>query len=207
MIFDFYSTGIFEEELLTELKEHSVRKEFNDGDIIIDVGDNVTDIPLVVKGSVKVMRPKEDAEFLLYYLESGDTCAISTNCCVSRRKSNIKAIADGPTIIDFIPGKLVGEWMGKYDSWRRFIIDNLRIRLDEAHDTIYALSYQNLEERLKNYLENRVKITKSTLLRISHADIANDLNSSRVVISRALKKLENQKEVELLRNQIKVLNY
>ena len=199
---------LFEEALINEICKSSTLKTFKEDDTIIEVGDKITLIPLVVSGSVKVIR--EDAEgneLLLYYLETGDTCAVSITCCTKPSKSIIKAIAESDTEILFIPSEKMEEWIVSYPSWRNYVLDSYNIRFNELFDAIDNLAFNNMEERLYNYLRDKVYVTKTPKINITHLQIANDLNSSRVVISRLMKKLENEGLVIQYRNYVEVKEF
>lgn len=174
----------------------------------MDIGDVLTSIPLVISGSVKVMKEDKDGnDLLLYYLEYGDTCAVTLNCCTKPTKSAIKALTESNAEILFIPVEKMEEWMVKYRSWRGFVLDSFNIRMNEMLDAIDNLAFNNMEERLYKYLREKVMITKESKLHITHFQIANELHSSRVVISRLMKKLENEGLVIQFRNYVEVKEF
>mgnify|MGYP003819095701 CR=1 FL=1 len=199
---------IFEKELIEELCKFGNLKSFKEGTLIMDIGDVLTSIPLVISGSVKVMKEDKDGnDLLLYYLEYGDTCAVTLNCCTKPTKSAIKALTESNAEILFIPVEKMEEWMVKYRSWRGFVLDSFNIRMNEMLDAIDNLAFNNMEERLYKYLREKVMITKESKLHITHFQIANELHSSRVVISRLMKKLENEGLVIQFRNYVEVKEF
>jgi len=199
---------LFEPELINEICENGTLKKFKENDIIMDIGQSVTHMPLVVSGSVKIMTEDEEGnELLLYYLELGDTCAITLNCCTRSAKSSIRAIAEEQTELLFIPVEKMENWMVTYKKWRGFVLDSYNTRMSELLSAIDNLAFHNMDERLKRYLKDKVWVSKSEELNITHYQIANDLNSSRVVISRLMKKLEKEGMVKQGRNRLKILNY
>ena len=199
---------IFEKELIEELCKFGNLKSFKEGALIMDIGDVLTSIPLVISGSVKVMKEDKDGnDLLLYYLEYGDTCAVTLNCCTKPTKSAIKALTESNAEILFIPVEKMEEWMVKYRSWRGFVLDSFNIRMNEMLDAIDNLAFNNMEERLYKYLREKVMITKESKLHITHFQIANELHSSRVVISRLMKKLENEGLVIQFRNYVEVKEF
>jgi CRP/FNR family transcriptional regulator len=202
-----YFGNLFEAELLQEINQVGTLKEIPAGYKLIDLGDYVRSMPLLISGAIKIMRDDEDGdELLLYFLERGDTCAMTLSCCLGRTKSEIKAIAEMDTKLIMIPIQKMEEWTGKYKSWRTFVFQSYHQRLEEMLRTIDSIAFMNLDERLIQYLNNKVQIQNDPIIRNTHQEIAYELHSSRVVISRLLKKLEKLGKIELHRNSIKVLS-
>lgn len=204
--FQHYFQPIFEPELLQEINENGIYKEFVDGDIIVDIGSYVKFMPLLISGIIKILREDENGnELLLYFLEKGDTCAMTLTCCLGNAKSEIRAIAETNVSLVMIPVQKMDEWMVKYKTWREFVLQSYQSRFIEVLDTVDSIAFLNMDERLIKYLANKVKIAKSNFIETTHQQIADDLNTSRVVISRLLKMLEKKGFVELSRNNIKYL--
>jgi len=199
---------LFEPELINEICANGQLRRFKEDEILVDIGDTITHMPLVVTGSVKIMtEDKEGAELLLYYLELGDTCTVTLNCCTSQKKSTIRAIAETDTELLFVPVSFMELWMTKYSSWRNFILDSYNSRLNEMVSAIDNIVFNSLEERLEKYLRDKAWITKSATLDISHREIANDLHSSRVVISRLMKKLEKNGIIAQSRHRVDFIEF
>ncbi len=199
---------IFEPELVIEIAESGKLMDVETGDLIMDIGQNISHMPLLIKGSMKVMREdQEGKELLLYFLERGDTCTMSLSCCIGNKKSEIRAIAEEDTRLVMIPVEKMDEWLQRYKSWRNFIFDSYQIRLNELMETLDSLAFMRMDERLEKYLHDRVKLMGDTTVTHTHQQIANDLNTSRVVVSRLLKQLERQGKIKLGRNKIEVLNF
>lgn len=199
-------TGILESGLIQEIAQNAAIKTFQEGDLIIDTNQYIKSMPLLLDGAIKIVREDEDkGELLLYYLEKGQTCTMSIACCLGNKKSEIRALAEKNTTVAMIPNELVNLWMGKYSSWRNFIISNYSSRMEEMLQAIDSLAFSNMEERIINYLQAKVKLNDDRILTLTHQDIASDLNTSRVVVSRILKKLEQEDKIVLLRNEIRVL--
>ena len=198
---------VFEEALMQEIVEYGSLKDVNAGEKIIEIGDYVKMMPLLLKGAIKILREdKNGDELLLYFLERGDTCAMTLTCCLGQTKSEIRAVAERDTSIIMIPIEKMEEWTSKYKSWRNFVFQSYHSRLSEMLDTIDTIAFMNMDERLMRYLQDKSKINQNDLLQITHQQIAYDLHTSRVVISRLLKKLELDKKIVLNRNSIKVLD-
>ena len=194
---------IFEEKLLDEIVDVGTFQRLKNEEILIDIGDEMTHIPLLTKGVVKIMRADDNGDdIVLYYLEKGDTCAISFVNCINKRKSIFKGIVKKDMEGVFIPVSLVDTWLKKYESWRHFIIDSYHLRLIEMVESIDRLAFLKLEERVYKYLTDKVAIEKDKALIITHKEIGDDLNSSRVVISRLLKRLEHEGKITIRRNKI-----
>lgn len=194
---------IFEKELINEIIELGDLQVLKKGEILIDIDQEMTHIPLIVEGVIKIMREDEKGdEIALYYLEKGNTCAISFVNCINRKKSLFRGIVTREAEGIFIPVEMVGIWLQKYDSWRTFIIDSYHFRLIEMVESIDRLAFLNLEERLYKTLIDKVNVTKDNTLIITHQEIADDMNTSRVVVSRILKRLENEGHITISRNRI-----
>lgn len=195
--------NIFNEELINEICYNGHLKSFQHEEIIIDIGDKMEFFPLIVSGSVKILtEDKEGKELLLYYLEMGDTCAITLNITSQGNRSKIRAVAEDTCEILFLPTIKVDEWMVKYKEWRTFIMETYNYRMSEMLEAIDSLAFDNMENRLLKHLRDKAMVTGSTEIHGTHADIANNLHSSRVVISRMLAKLEKDGVLTHSRNKI-----
>ena len=198
---------LFEKKLLEEIIEVSSLQKVTKGDIMIDVGEQVKFIPILTNGAIKVVREDESGEeILLYFVEFGNTCAMTLNCCLENSRSEIRAICEKDTSLIMVPVSQMDNWLVKYRSWRNFIFQNYQNRLNEMLKAIDSLTFLKLDERLRKYLKEKSKVADNSNITVTHLDIATDLNSSRVVISRLLKQMENDGEVSLGRNTIKI-NY
>ena len=199
---------LLEEDLIKEIEEIGVFKQIPAGETFISIGEQLNAIPLVISGAMKVFRiDGNDDEHILYFIETGDSCAMSLACCVNGTKSNIRAVAETDTEVVLVPSNAMDEWLIKYKSWRTYILDSYNVRLNELLETIDSLVFMNMEERLMKYLNDKVKIQKDTILDVTHQQIALELHTSRVVISRLLKKLEHNGAIKLARNKIELLNF
>lgn len=197
--------NIFEKELLDELQAIGKQVNVKAGDIIMDTGQYIKFIPLLLSGSIKIIRQDDtDGEILLYYVGSNETCAMSLTCCMAHQKSRIRAIAEEDTEMITVPVEKMDEWMIKYESWKNFVMQTYNARFDELLRTIDSIAFQKVDERLENYLKSKGELTESKLLVVSHQQIAEELNSSREVISRLLKHLEKNGKIKLGRNKIEL---
>ncbi len=198
---------VFEAQLLEEISEVATINDFKEGDVLIDLGEYIWRMPLLLSGAIKIMREDNDeGELLLYFLETGDTCAMTLACCLGETQSEIRAIAETDGSVAMIPIQKMEEWLGKYKSWRNFVFTSYNKRLSEMLSAIDNLAFMNMEQRLISYLREKSKINNSRELIATHQEIAYELNTSRVVISRLLKAAENQGKIRLNRNMIELLD-
>lgn len=194
---------LFENQLINEINQVGVFKDVPEGFELIKVGEYVRHMPLLISGAIKVLKDDNDGdELLLYFLEKGDTCAMTLTCCLGQTKSQIKAIAETDAKLIMIPIQKMEEWSAKYKSWRNFVFESYHNRLNEMLNTIDSIAFLKMDERLLNYLNEKARITKDHVVHNTHQEIAYELHTSRVVISRLLKKLENMGKIELHRNYI-----
>jgi len=164
-------------------------------------------MPIVLSGVLRVSRMDEEGrEILLYYISPDESCAMTFTCCMEHFPSEIRVIAEEDAELLTIPIQAMDQWLMKYATWKSFVMRTIRSRFNDLLRTIDQIAFQKLDERLVNYLKEKSRTTGSTLINLSHEQIANDLATSRVVISRLLKRLEIDKKVLLYRNQIKILN-
>ena len=199
---------LLEEELLQEILEVGRYREVPVGEVLIELGQEIGFMPLVIQGTMRVMREdKEGNELFLYYLESGDTCAMSLNCCLGNKKSEIRAVADEPSILWLLPVSYMDPWLQRFQTWRNFVFESFNIRLNELLETIDSIAFMRMDERLLKFLLDKVKVTGNTMLSTTHQEIADNLNTSRVVISRLLKQLEKRGSIALHRNRIEVIDF
>jgi CRP/FNR family transcriptional regulator len=198
---------VFEPDLIKEFEEKVKVVEVKQGEKVISVGQTVRIIPFLLNGTLKVSRLDDKLnEIFLYYLNAMEGCAMTFTCCMQQFPSEVQAVAEEDVTYLAIPISVMDEWIVKYPTWKSFVMRSIRSRFNELMHAIDQLAFQKLDERLVNYLKEKSKLTGSTVLNLSHTEIANDLASSREVISRLLKKLEIDGRLLLYRNQIKLLN-
>lgn len=197
---------LFEKALIEEISEVGIIKKVAKDDVLIDIGNYVRSMPLLISGAIKILRQDNDGnDLLLYFLEKGDTCAMTLSCCLGQHQSEIKAVAEVDTELIMIPVQKMEEWTSKYKSWRNFVFESYHNRLKEMLDAIDSIAFLKLDDRLLKYLKDKKELLNNDLLEITHQQIANDLNTSRVVVSRLLKSLEKKQIIKLERNKIRFL--
>ena len=207
-ILDQAYSYIFEDALLDEIAKVAIYKEFKADDYLIEIGDYIKTMPLLLTGAIKILREDENGdELLLYFLERGDTCAMTLTCCMGQSKSRIRAIAETDGAMLMIPVEKMEEWLTKYKTWRNFVFDSYNVRLNEMLEAIDTLAFMNLDERLYKYLTDKAKVIGDTEIKNTHQEIAYEMHTSRVVISRLLKALELQGKIKLHRNKIEILQF
>lgn len=198
---------IFEKELINEIVQVGTFKEVPEGFKLMEIGEYVKGMPLLVSGAIKVLREDKDGdELLLYYLEKGDTCSMTLTCCMGDSKSEIRAIAETDAKLIMVPIQKMEEWTAKYKSWRNFVFESYHNRLNELLHTLDSIAFDKMDMRLIGYLKEKARINKDDTIHNTHQEIAYDLHSSRVVISRLLKKLEQMGKIALHRNHIEILD-
>jgi len=192
-----------EKELLKELSEFSSVIELRPGQSMMGEGDYIKSFPLVISGCLRVTRLSDEGnELLLYYLNQGEICAMSLTCCMGIQKSNIRMVAEEPSLVLTVPVDKPEKWMSDYRTWKEFMMYSYRKRFEELLDTIDSIAFMKLDERLIRFFEDRFRSTGKSYFNGTHQDIASLLNSSREVISRLLRNLEKNNLVVTERNSI-----
>lgn len=192
----------FEKPLFDELVKYGTLREVKAGDTLLRVGQNIRSTMLIIEGIVKLYREDEDGkEFFIYHLDAGQACSLSMVCAIKQETSEVlaKALTDG-TILS-IPLEFMDQWMAKYKSWYQFVISSYRNRFEELLKTIDAIAFSNMDERLHDYIKKQVTHL-GVNIKMTHQEIATDLNSSREVVSRLLKKMEAKQWLIIHRNSI-----
>lgn len=198
---------LFEQELLEEIERTGTYASVSKGKVIIDIEQAITHIPLLLAGAIKVLREDDEGdELLLYFLERGDTCAMTFSCCLGSSKSEIRAVTESDTELLMIPVAQMDLWMGRYRSWQNFILESYHTRMMELLETVDTLAFMKMDERLLKHLQDKAKVTHDDMIQTTHHEVALDLHTSRVVVSRVLKRLENDGKIKLHRNRIQVLD-
>lgn len=205
LVYEAYG-DLLEKELLDEIVATATFVEFKKGDRLIDIGRYIKTMPLLISGVIKVMREDFDnGELLLYFLEKGETCAMSLACCMGDKKSEIRAVAETDGLVAMIPVAKMEAWIGQYKSWRAFVFESYNNRFNELLSAIDNIAFMKMDERLEHYLTEKSHVSQSRTIYKTHQEIAYELNSSRVVVSRLLKVLETEGKIKLNRNNIELL--
>ncbi|PWI31586.1 Crp/Fnr family transcriptional regulator [Flavobacteriaceae bacterium LYZ1037] len=198
---------LFEEELLQEINRVGVFKEISEGTKLIEIGDYIKSMPLLVSGAVKILREDDNGdELILYFIERGDTCAMTLSCCMGQKKSEIRAVAETNASLIMIPVEFMSLWMSTYKSWQNFILQSYHERMSELLEAIDTIAFLKMDERLLKYLRDKAMVNQNDEIQVTHQLIANDMHTSRVVISRILKALERNNKIKINRNRITLLD-
>ena len=173
------------------------------GRVMMEPGQFVKMVPIVLEGSIKIMRMDEEGkELFLYYLDAGETCALSLTCCSASKPSEIKAVVEEKTTIIGIPVGMHEQFSDEFKQWKDFVSNTYQSRFHEMLIALDAVAFKRMDERLMRYIVTKMKQHKTNELNTTHQEIANELGTSREVISRLLKQLEKKKWIELGRNVI-----
>lgn len=193
-------------ELIEEIARVGTFREVPAEVELIDIGETIKGVPLLLSGVIKISR--EDAlgdELLLYYLEEGESCSMTFSADFTQRKSKIRAVTELPCSLIMIPLPYTLQWTDQFPAWRNFIFQSYQKRIEELMDTLDSIAFDQLEKRLWDYLQEKARVTQQTHLALTHSSVAQDLHSSRVVISRLLKRLEKNQKIKLQRQGIALL--
>ena len=190
-------------ELLEKLHQYSIQKEYKAGSIILNENASVRSIPIVTKGTLKVIRTEEDGrELLLYYIKAGESCIMSFLGGLHNETSKVKAEVEDDATILFLPIEKVSAFIKEYPQWLDYIFRLYHKRFEELLEIVNAIAFKKVDERLLALLRKKQELTGNSTLNITHEQLANELGTARVVVSRLLKQLEENGTVQLGRNKI-----
>jgi len=196
--------SIFEQELLKELSELEIVR-FSANSTLLRSGSYIKVIPIVLKGKIKVIRKdNSEKEILLYHIEPNESCILSITSSINNKKSKVDAITEEDSDIILVPASKVKEWMEKYSGWRKFLMSLYHERLTELLGIVDEVAFKNMDFRLIERLKEKQK-PNSQEIEITHQKLADELGTAREVVSRLLKKLENDGKIKLLRGKIKII--
>ncbi len=193
-------------EIKEKLFEYGFVKTFSEGDIILGENAYIKAIPIVTKGSIRVMRTDEDGrELLLYYIKAGESCIMSFLGGIHQDTSKVKAIAEEETEILFIPIDKVSLLIKEYPEWLDYIFRLYHKRFEELLEVVNEVAFKKIDERLLNFIKKKSELTNNKILHLTHEQLANELGTARVVVSRLLKQMEMEGLVKLGRNNITLM--
>jgi CRP/FNR family transcriptional regulator len=196
---------IYERETVEAILEIGKLKKIRADDWMLDIGDPILYMPLLLKGQLRVLREDADGhELLIYYIRPGETCAMSLICCSGNAVSNVRAVAEEDSELLLLPIQIIDEWTTKYPSFKSFILKTYQHRFEELLNTIDSIAFHNLDDRLSQLLKQKSE-KEGSELKTTHQELANQLNSSREVISRLLKQMERKGKIQMGRNKITLL--
>jgi len=193
-------------ELIAKLEQYGIQKEYKAGSVILNENSYIRSIPLVIKGVLKVIRTEEDGrEILLYYIKAGESCIMSFLGGMHQETSKVRAEADEDCEILFIPVEKVSLFIKEYPQWLEYIFKLYHKRFEELLEVVNAIAFKKVDERLLDLLQKKQELNDSAVLTVTHEQLANELGTARVVVSRLLKQLETEGKVSLGRNKITLL--
>ena len=194
-----------EPELQEELSKNANIVTLNKGDVLVRDGQYIKFLPIVIKGAIRVYQQKEDREILLYYVRAEETCTMSLAAAYFDNKSTSHGVAIETTEALIFPAGLIMEWQLKYPSWNKYVMRMFRSRYDELIGSFQKVVFEHIDVRVMEYLKYKSEIDESGMIYLSHQNLANELGTTRVVISRILKQFEREKKIQLFRGAIKLL--
>lgn len=200
------SENLFHSLLKKEVYESGQVKSFPAGSVILDMNAYIKSLPLVLSGSLKVIRTDEEGkEILLYYIKPGESCIMSFLAGIHNDTSKIKAIVEEDAEVLLIPINKASEWIKKFPEWTDFIFALYQKRFEELLEVVNAVAFQKVDARLLHLLRQKSSLFQSKEIVITHQELADDLGISREAVSRVLKQMENDKLIALSRNKISLL--
>lgn len=192
--------------MVRQMSEFGFSKRFQEGDVILGENAYIKAIPIVTSGSIRVMRTDEDGrEILLYYIRIGESCIMSFLGGIHNDTSKVKAIAEEDSEVLFIPVDKIILLIKQYPEWLDYIFRLYHQRFEELLEVVNAVAFKKLDERLLDFIKTKCTLTKSHTLYITHEQLAGELGTARVVVSRLLKQMEDQGLVILGRNKISLV--
>lgn len=199
--------SLFEKKLAEEISKHGEMRTFREGEFLMRTGQYIRSTMLVLDGLIKIYREDDEGnEFFMYYIEGGKACALSMICSLKQDTSEITAKAVKDTTAIAIPLSYMDQWMTQYKTWYQFVLGTYRERFEELLQTIDHIAFRNLDERLIFYLKRHEEKLKNKIIPLTHSEIAQELNSSREVITRLLKKLADKGMLKMHRQHIEVID-
>ncbi len=198
--------NIFSQNLIEELAKNGRIVSAEEGTQIISRGDIVKDIPIMLTGTAKIVRTDENGEeHILFYLNEKEACTATFSICSDTKESEIDFVLETDSEILLYPVRLMDNLTKEYPGWRYYVCQNYNARMKEFLETMDTIAFMKMDKRILKYLENASKALQTRMITITHQEIANDLSTSRVVVSRLLKQMENEGIVKLHRNRIELL--
>lgn len=197
---------IFQSDLVKEIEDSGNLKHFSAGETIVDMDSYIKHIPVVISGSIKVIRMEEDGrEILLYYLTPGESCIVSILSGMKNETSKIKAIVEEDADIMLIPADKAKQWVKKYPDWTEFIFDLYQKRFEELLDVVNSVAFKKIDTRLLHLIKQKTQLYQSKEISVTHQQLADELGISREATSRVLKQMEKDRLLILSRNKIELL--
>ncbi len=203
----FLKKLFLDKELVEKIEQEASFMEIPENEGILNMGDYVKVVPLVIKGKIKVMRTDESGkEILLYYINPGESCALSIAAGLNQKKSVAFAVTDSNTQLLAIPIDKLESMIRSFPYLNKYVLELFHQRFNELIDFIDAISFKNIDARLLEYLQKKNDSTNDNFVKLTHKQIAEDLGTAREVVSRLLKQLEKQGKVKNHRGKIEIIS-
>ena len=197
---------LFHSLLNKEAYETGQIKSFPAGSVILNIHSYIKSIPIVLSGSIRVIRTDGDGqEILLYYIKPGESCIMSFLAGIHNDTSKIKAIVEEDAEILLIPVDKAGKWITEFPEWTDFIFSLYQKRFEELLEVVNAIAFQKLDSRLLQLLKQKSELFQSKRISVTHQQLADELATSREAVSRVLKQMEKSKLISLSRNMISLI--
>ncbi len=196
---------MFNPKLIEEIISHSIEKEIPKHTEILREGQYIKVIPLVLNGLIKVFTRFEEKELLLYYIKPNESCIMSFSAGINNQQSKIFALTEEDTHLLLIPVEKLSLWTKDFPDFNTLFFTQYNQRYSDLLDTINSILFEKLDKRIFDYLNEKVRLTQKNPLKISHRQIANELGTAREVISRLIKKLEQEGKVIQSGNSIEII--
>ncbi len=200
-----YFPAFKEKTLREQMIKLCAFKSFKKDMVLLEEGTYVKMLPLVLKGSIKIMRQEGDKEILLYYIQGGQSCIMCISACIHNEKSPVKVVTEEDTEVILVPLHLVNNWLKIFSTWNTFVIDSYKSRFEDMLDAFNTVVFQKMDARILNYLKQKQLISNTNVVKTTHQQIANELATARVVVSRILKDLEHRGKIKQGRGEIKLI--
>ncbi len=197
---NFFSEPEFQDEILNNCRITS----FNKGDVIVREGQYVKFLPIVIEGNIRVFQQNEDREVLLYYVRALETCTMSLAAAYFDNKSTSHGIVVQPAEVLIFPASLIMQWQLKYPSWNKYVMRMFRVRYDELINSFQNVVFEHIDVRVMEYLKKKSIENNNRTINLSHQNLADELGTTRVVISRILKHFENARKIKISRAAIEL---
>jgi CRP/FNR family transcriptional regulator len=195
--------GVFSDDLVNALAQNGTILNVYEGQHIISRGDIIKNIPIILEGTSKIVRTEPSGEeHILFYLKDGEACTAAFSICNNEKQSEVDYIAETNSKVLMFPIRLMDVLTNNYPDWRYYVCKNYNRRMKEFLRTLDEIAFKKMDQRIYNYLKEKASVLDSNELHITHQEIANDLATSRVVVSRLLKQMEKDGLLKLHRNKI-----
>jgi CRP/FNR family transcriptional regulator len=198
--------SIFSDNLINELAKNGRVISFEEGESVISRNDTVKEVPIILSGTAKIVRTDEKGEeHILFYLNEKEACTATFSICAGSKQSEVDFVLETDAKLLLYPVKLMDHLTKEFPGWRYYVCQNYNLRMKEFLQTMDTVVFMKMDERIFSYLQKASEALQTDMINITHQEIANDLSTSRVVVSRLLKQMENEGKLVLHRNRIELL--